>query len=180
MPPLRSDPDVDQEGPTMIEVNNRQRFPALLTVPILAFVVGSALLMYTPGVLAQEPNTEEPTTQEMEPTPTPTYEGSRWELLNGTPVGDGLSALSDLMGVSDVVARFIVAMVLIGCVSVAVVKTPGVLESGAASTIVLIVGYIVLMGCFWIGLVTSAVLGVVTVLAVVAVGFIFFLQRTSA
>jgi len=108
-----------------------------------------------------------------------TYTDERRAVFDGTPMATGFASLATFLRVSDTVARFIVALILAIGVAFAVSRYLNT-EVQFMATIQVWVVYLVFMGGFWIGLVTAPVLGILTVLALMATAIVFFLQRTSA
>lgn len=108
-----------------------------------------------------------------------TYTDERIAVFDGTPMATGFASLATFLHVSDTVARFFVALVLAIGVAYAVSRYLNS-EVQFMATIQVWVVYLVFMGGFWVGLVTAPVLGILTVIAVMATAIVFFLQRTSA
>lgn len=108
------------------------------------------------------------------------YANSREALFDGTVFATGLNFLAIFLNTSETVARFLVAFVFTAVVVFVIIRrVPGVTETGFSSTLVIWTAYLCMMGGFWIGLVTAATLGILTVLAIMVTAVIFFLQRTS-
>jgi hypothetical protein len=106
------------------------------------------------------------------------YTDERFALYDLSPIGTGFENLATALGVSNVVGRFIVAMVIVAVMAWYVSNSVG-MNIAWTSTLQIWAGYLVLMMGFWIGIVSAPVLGIITVLGFLATITIIFLQKTS-
>ena len=106
------------------------------------------------------------------------YQTAREAIFDGTPIADGFASMGEAMNISTGLAKFVVAFII--AVAIAIRAGRGLGDVEHSTTIQIWCAYLVLCGGFIVGMVTVQVLGILTVIPILATCVTLFLNRTSA
>jgi len=106
-----------------------------------------------------------------------TYTDARYAVWDGTFIKTAFENLATFLNVTEVVARFIVALLIALAVAVGIGFAKGVQGTEYAVTLQIWSGFVVLLGGFFLGLVTVQVIGVMLSIPVVIMSVQWFLNR---
>ena len=108
------------------------------------------------------------------------YANSRFAVWDGTFIKTGFESLATALDTSETVVRFILALVIAVVVMAIVGGVEWLKETEYTVTLQIWLGYMVMFGGYWLGLVTVQVLGMLLVVPIVVMAIQWNLNRTSA